>query len=269
MSMGLEKLLSIGIDKIHEQTHITKKHIDAVLNERFEDLSKVQFLGFISIFQREYGVDLDDLRQKGLEFYNQTITTISEDSSIFISKEKKKSTNFIYVGIVAILFLVVVAVSLFDSSDSFEEIKEVDAVDNTTIKTAQVNMQTYKQSIKAEDKNITLEKKVILDENITQDKPEAIKEPDIFIIKPKRKVWIGYIDLSNHKRYQKTLKNELELDTKKDWLLVLGNSNVKFDVNGDVVKFKTKYNLRLLYRDAKLTKITLDEFKRLNRGKKW
>jgi hypothetical protein len=36
-----------------------------------------------------------------------------------------------------------------------------------------------------------------------------------------------------------------------------------------VLKFKTKYNLRLLYKDAKLTKISLDEFKKLNRGKKW
>jgi hypothetical protein len=270
MSEGLEKLLSIGIDKVQEQTHITKYHIDAVLNERFEDMSKVQFLGFISIFQREYGIELKDLKQRGLEFYNQKITTISEDSTIFISKEKKQSTNFIYAAVVIILFLVILAISFINSSDSFEEI-QVDAVDNTTIKTAQMKMQSYKKDIevKVEDKNLTKKDENVTKENLTPIEKEIVKEQKIFQVKPNKKVWFGYIDLSTHKKYQKVLRDDFDLDPKKEWLLVFGHSGVKFDVDGKVLKFKTKYNLRLLYKDAKLTKISLDEFKKLNRGKKW
>ncbi|NPA60552.1 MAG: hypothetical protein GXO30_08875 [Epsilonproteobacteria bacterium] len=275
MSMGLKKLLDIGVNTIHEQTHITKKHIDAVFNERFEEMSRVQFLGFISIFQREYGVKLEDLKQKGLEYYNQKITTISEDSNVFISPEKKKNFSLLYAGIAVVLFLIILLVSFLGLSGSTQEIV-VDVVDNTTIKSAQLNMKNYKKSFDIVKPEVKKDINITVDENITKTKelddeflPVKQEVKKVFKINPKRKVWFGYIDLSTHKKYQKVLREELELDTKKEWLLIFGHSNVKFDVDGNIMKFKTKYNLRLLYKDSKLTELTVEEFKKLNRGKKW
>lgn len=70
MSSDLEKLKEIGAQKIFEQTHITKEHIQAILHKSFEGLTKVQFQGFVSILEREYQVDLKDLKSDASEFYN-------------------------------------------------------------------------------------------------------------------------------------------------------------------------------------------------------
>ena len=67
MSSGLEKLRSIGAQKIHEQTHIARQHAQALLHESFDDMSRIHFLGFISILEREYSVDLSDLKAKAVK----------------------------------------------------------------------------------------------------------------------------------------------------------------------------------------------------------
>ena len=41
------------------------------------------------------------------------------------------------------------------------------------------------------------------------------------------------------------------------------------DIDGKITEFKTKLNIRLLYKDAKIKKISFTEFKKLNNGNKW
>ncbi len=155
-------------------------------------------------------------------------------------------------------------------------------ISNATIEIAKekiednVTLKDEKQAIK-EDENQTLK-----DENSTT---LAIVEPEIvelevveseipqtaesFKIIPKSRLWLGYIDLSIHKKYQKTTKDEIILDADKEWLILLGHDNVELEVNGVTQKFQSKFNVRLLYKDSNLSMITLEEFKKLNRGKKW
>ena len=66
MSEDFEKLKKIGVQRIHEATHISRIHAQAILNCSFEDMTKIQLNGFISILQREYSLDLSDLRDKSL-----------------------------------------------------------------------------------------------------------------------------------------------------------------------------------------------------------
>lgn len=49
---GFEKLGTIGAQKINEKTHISKYHVQALLHNNFDDMTKIQFLGFVSILER-------------------------------------------------------------------------------------------------------------------------------------------------------------------------------------------------------------------------
>jgi hypothetical protein len=59
------------------------------------------------------------------------------------------------------------------------------------------------------------------------------------------------------------------LDVTKNWLLLFGSGTVKLEINGKIEKFSSVENMRFKYVDGEFTKITLEEFKSLNKGRKW
>ena len=270
MKEGCERLQELGAQKIHEDTHIARQHIQAVIHESFEDLNRVQFLGFVSILEREYNLDLSVLKSKGLAFFEENILVTPVQKGVFVlSKQEKKPTG-IYIGLAVVIVILVAYFTLSESSK--ESSIEVETIENKIIKKA-------KESIEATqlvDANISDANVSVADSNVTQSEElngsvviaEEPTELKPFVIRAK-KVWIGYIDASNHKKYQETLKGNLNLKRDKEWLLILGHSHVKFDVIGEVKTFSTNGLLYLHYKDGAIEKLTLSEFKKLNRGRKW
>ena len=85
-----------------------------------------------------------------------------------------------------------------------------------------------------------------------------------------KKVWTGYIDLTKKKKHQTIVTKELSLDPQKDWLLLFGPGSITLEVNHEIRQYTSrKLNMRFKYIDGKFTKIEIEEFKRLNKGKKW
>ncbi|MEA1955715.1 MAG: hypothetical protein U9N02_04390 [Campylobacterota bacterium] len=288
MSDGLNKLKEIGAQKIYEQTHVSKEHVQAIIHNSFEDLTKVQFLGFLSILEREYNVDLGETKKSGIDFFNQLSTdNKDENKEIFVAVKEKKHTNkSVYILIILCILAVALYFSLKDS------IIENSKIDNSLIQkaTAKVLEEIHppKITIKKEEKtnivtdnnnsnDINDSKKIekILEveksEEIIVEKEEITKEKIVNSLKiiPNTKLWMGYIEIDTNKHYQKVFKNALELDVKKDWLLLLGHDNVNIEVNGKIQKFNAKGNLRFSYQNNELKTITTKEFKKLNKGSKW
>jgi len=77
------------------------------------------------------------------------------------------------------------------------------------------------------------------------------------------------VEVSSNRKYQKTVSDELSLDGMKEWIFVFGHSHVKLEVNDEDFTFESKGNLRLWYKDGELKQISSEEFKKLNRGRKW
>ncbi len=268
MSSGLDKLKDIGAQKIYEQTHISKEHVQAILHESFDGLNKVQFLGFISILEREYATELSDVKSKGLSFFEQLPKYNKKDESdIFISSRESKNNTKIYVAIAVILILM--AALYFTINDSF---KSEENIDNSLIQSAKEKVQQKNQIL---DDNLEKETKDInvSQEDIIVPKEEVKIEEEVVVdslkIFPKSKLWMGYIELNTNRHYQKIFDDSIELDTAKDWLLLLGHGSVKIEVNGEIKEFNNKGNLRFLYQNSHLKDITTEEFKELNKGKKW
>jgi hypothetical protein len=267
MSEELDRLKDIGAQKIYEDTHIPVEHVQAVLYESFEGLTKVQFIGFLSILEREYGEDLSAIRARGIGYFaeksmpNELIT----DDSIFISSKRKKNLTIIYI----LLAIAVFATAIYFTTQAATNTLSTHTKENKII-------QNIKNEVIAEDDNVTDTNAThATDENVTQAAviKKVVEEPKVVIksfeITAKTKVWLGYIDVQTNKKYQKTFTGNFELDPTKEWLMIFGHGYLDITIDGETQKFSDKNTLRLLYKDGAIKKITTREFKELNRGYAW
>ena len=259
MSEEFDKLKSIGAQKIHENTHISRAHITALLNDGFEDMTKIQFLGFISILEREYNVNLDDLKDRALAYFLEQEKEIQEENKVFLTPKKKNNLTPIYLTLLIIVFSTFIYVSI-DSSKTDEQ--DIIEVDNTIIESAKNTISTNIDEV-----NTTVTNMQELETSIKD--PQADNEIVSFKIIPKVKVWLGYVNLKTHRKYQKTFQDEFDLDPSKDWLLAFGHGHLNIEINGIVKKYKIRKNVRFSYIDGELKEINLKEFKELNKGARW
>jgi len=266
---GLDKLQEIGAHKIYEKTHIAKRYVEDILNGKFSSMNKIQFTGFISIIEREYNIDLHELKEAYAEQFE---TDPSKEKEPFVvSQHEESKTEMKTKGIYIISALVIMGVIVFLIKPSSQEkvpaskpkvvqpLPIKNELNNTTIEKAKFNLNTL-------DKDSAAEK-------VGQPKEEVRVEPVVHISKfeiiPRSKLWIGIIDLETFERRQKLGSSSFELDKDKDWLLVMGHGFVNFEVNGEEKKFKDEKKVWFAYENGVLSKLSRSEFKEKNRGKAW
>jgi len=266
---GLEKLKSIGAHKIFETTHIAKKYAQDILNEEFSSMTKIQFAGFISILEREYNVDLEDLilaygivpKEKEETKKEPFIVTSADDKSA-----KKTNKTLLIVVVLAVIAVLITVFNLSTSVKTIKVVKEIkqnvkviNELNNTTIEQAKTNLE-YLDDSSLENMQGDAEEEVVAIEPVHRTK---------FIVTPRSKLWVGIVDLDTFKRTQKLSSSPFELDADKEWLLVMGHGFVNFDVNDEKKNFNDKNKVWFAYENGVLSKLTRSEFKEKNRGKAW
>jgi hypothetical protein len=277
MSEALEKLKSLGAQKIYEETHIPIGHVQAVLHESYDGLTRIQFLGFLSILEREYNIDLRELRERASQHYDEQESTHSlADDGIFIVPSKARNFTPLYIVIVIGIFLV----ALYYTLGVAEKTNETKKMFQTQQEQSEAMPEKPLEIINDEmnlteisndvNSSATVSKSVAQEHNRVKEKPlEQMVPSQPLEILPRSRVWLGYIDVATNKKYQKTFSDALDLDADKEWLLLFGHGYVDLIVNGEKIHFSEKNNLRLHYKDGMLEKISLAEFKKINRGRKW
>jgi hypothetical protein len=275
MLKELDVLRVIGAQKISDDTHIALKHVQSVIHESFEDLDKLQFLGFVSILEREYKKDLQALRDKGLEYLETTHEKEISHSAVFSQPKTKTKMTTIYILIALTLFIV----AIYYSFDFNAQKKSTTAIDNSAIENAQKNMAPIAQNVTVvTDANTsttnTSAKNIEKTETKAVIKPQKSKQTTTkklspLLVLPRSKVWIGYINKTDGIKKQTVIKHSLELDPNKVWLLSLGHGYVDMEANGKKTSYSSAKNIRFRYADGKLEKLSVTEFKKLNKGRLW
>ena len=285
MSYDFEKLKEIGVAKIHKDTHISVSNLKSILNEDFEKISKVQFSGFISILEREYNLDLSDIKHSAFDYStpSEKIVT-SEEENFFVTTESKKKIPVVYIGLIVFVFVIAIIYSSVD----FKAQKNVEYMEDDIVKEVQKNIieakkievkpivttKIVKEKVQVKEK---VEKKIVQvkNEKIEQKKvkPFKIEQEKLLVttfkIVPRSRVWMGFINLETYKKDQKTTSDEIVFDGKKEWLFLLGHGKVNVEINSKITSYHDRSNLRLHYKDGVITKVTKVEFKQLNNGRKW
>jgi hypothetical protein len=88
---------------ISQKTKISENNLDNLLARNFNQLKKVKTLGFISIIEREYNADLDDLREEANSHYAQSVEDRSITLGLPIVEEKKGKSKFFMLVIITLL----------------------------------------------------------------------------------------------------------------------------------------------------------------------
>jgi len=260
MNEELEQLQKIGAQKIHEQTHIPLLTVQALIHSSYDGFSRVQFLGFISILEREYKLELKVMRENGLTHFD--VDEESEDEGVFVVTQKRQKKTYLLV-IALIIFIAGILYQIFVVNKE----EDVKIVDNAKIEEMKNSISPLMESEK--NSSVLLEsssKKVVTP---IEKKEKIVEKPSSLTIESKSKVWFGYIDFATNKRYQTTFHGSKTLDPKKSWLLMFGHGYVNIIINGVVHKFTSPKTVRFLYKNGELTEIDAREFKKLNRGRKW
>jgi hypothetical protein len=287
MSTDYEKLKAIGAQRIHEETHIPRLHVQAILNKTYDDMSKIQFFGFISILEREYFLDLEELKEDSLLYFNEVYSNDDDLNNVFVANKQKDIKSFSYIIIGFLVFITIVYFSLFSSSQNNEDIPDID---ESLIVSAQENMQSMKNNELSDEKEqevLVPEIKQETTQTIINEKEQEVLVPEIkkettqtvinekevetenFIIHPKELLWMGYKNLDTGESYQITTIEDIRLDSSKTWLLTFGHGYLDTIVDGKTTEYQSKYTIRFLYKDGIMNKITYRKFKELDAGGIW
>ncbi len=274
--MQLDEILGeYSIKAISQKTKISEKNIEIFFTSSFDKLKKVKALGFISILERDYKVDLSTLRDEALAFYAENIDE-KKTIELFVEKKKRKSKYllFIILGLLAYAswyFFTQVNQKRMNELFVFseEQIRQIFTPKENDIKqessskneiTTKYLQEQIKQTFtpkeddtsvkdKIDSEKTTLAQEGALDvdtETYTKKNSSSIvvnennsnKEitgEKSVTIAPLGRLWFGLINIETKKRDYFSVAEKFELDYKKSWLLATSAAPFSL-LYGDEVK---------------------------------
>lgn len=268
-----EDLQNLGVNPLHEHTHISRHQLELLLNKSFDQLTRVQFMGFVSILEREYTIDLTSLRDEyDMQIPRQII--LDGTSSTVLQAPSTARQKWIVGAIGAIVILVVVASMTQGelSTAPKEEVMNLSSAtvevfeENTTIET-NVTAETNGTELNSSEANITVP---LLEHNISVVADgESINFKNVLSIKPSSKVWVGMMDLSSGEKTQKITNEAIVIDTTKSWLFVFGHGRLQILTSEGATTLKERNAIWFAYENGILQQLNREQFEAKNHGSKW
>lgn len=271
-----EELQELGAEKIHERTHISREKIELVLTKSYAEVNKIQFMGFLSILEREYGLDLSDIKQEYLQYEETHQSSLPPKQSVILQPASNAKQKWMIAGIGLIVILIaagyfaqtnmanVPTEDVMKLNSSAVEVVD-ESNDTNTAQVSEINATT--------DKNTTAEAnatKPLKDQNISEaQKVQPLSVTDGLEIRPKSKVWVGLIDLENHQKSQTVTKDPIKIDTSKNWLVVLGHGRLEIASGSENKVMKENGTVWFVYENGSLKRLTKAEFTERNGGNSW
>ncbi|WP_331775171.1 hypothetical protein [Sulfurospirillum sp. 1612] len=293
---SIKVLEEIGLKEISKKTHIEIKFLEYIINSDFDKLNKTNSIGFVKIISREYQLDLSDWLDEARAYWDAQIPE-PEEQKIFIAPKSKKIPKSV-VSLLAFVILVAILYAAYMFLD-----KKLNFFENTVLK-KDINY-TYEETPAVSEAKKTLAQEIIVPEtnttavieenqsdvnqsvapsvNATETETIAINQNETkktnevpitpvdkkSFIEPNKKLWIGIIDLNTYKRTSYVGDGNYSIDPKNDQLITTGHGDFTMHFKGVSTEYTRMEPLDFLIKDGKLTEISKEEFKKLNRGTLW
>lgn len=270
MNDTLKKLHAIGIDEIHSLTHISIHSLSAILEERFSDISHIQYTGFLSLIEPEVKFDLTELRDSYTAYQEETGQNNNNRALFVASPVEEKSNKALIIFIIAAILGLLFVYTMPEDTQDETKILET-KLENSAIEDAAKNLSS-KVNVKTPITDTITE----VGENIaTFNASQAIKDENTsknthpFVMYPKEALWVGIIDMDTEEQRDTITSAPYVLDENANLLISLGHGMVRIELNSDVTDLSDNGRIRYLYKNGKLNRISLERFKELNKGKSW
>lgn len=262
-----EELQEVGAESIHERTHISRDKVELVLTKSYGEINKIQFMGFMSILEREYGLDLSDIKEEYLRYQEEHQSTLPPKQSVILQPSSSSKQKWVVAGLTSIIILVIVGyfAQAKMANVPSEEVMKLSSAAVEVFEAAEEANTTQPQ---AADVNTTLP---VAEGNTTGVKPPVANAAaaEGIEIRPISKVWVGMIDLATHEKTQMITKDPIKIDTTKNWLIVLGHGRVEIvSAAGNEVMNEVN-TVWLSCENGVIKRLTNQEFLAQNGGKGW
>lgn len=272
---SFEDLQELGANSIHERTHIARAKLEQLLHKSFDGLNRVQFMGFVSILEREYGIDLEFLRSEYDTYVGLHPDMAVVKPSVVLQASSNSRIFWIFGAIGAIIVLMIMG-SMMQGELSIapkEEVMElnsaaIEVVDTNSseMNASDVNATNDMNSTEMNATQLTQEqnKSVVMD---TQ--AQVLNFGNVLSIKPSSKVWVGMMDLATGAKTQKVTKEPILIDTAKNWLFIFGHGRLEIVTPSGSKMLKERNAVWFSYENGALQQLTFEQFKIKNKGSNW
>lgn len=266
-----EDLQSLGANVIHEQTHIARSKLELVLNKAFSELTRVQFMGFVSILEREYGIDLSSIRDEYDEFLQTHPDVVIPKASVILQAQSRSRQKWVLGAIVAIIILVALGSMVqgrlsIDPQDEIIKLNSanIEVVDQSTDGIVPITEMNTTVTTPVVEANVSVVKREL---NITA-KPVMNFESAVSI-KPIAKVWVGMLDLTTGVKTQKITSEPILIDSSKNTLFMFGHGRLEIITPEGKKTLRERNTAWFIYENGKLQQINQEEFVVKNKGTNW
>lgn len=254
-----DDLQTLGTEKIHEKTHISRDKVELLLTKSYGEIGRVQFMGFMSILEREFGMDLGDIRNEYTAYWEEHAGALPPKESVILQAQSNTKQKWMMAG-AAVIALLLGGGYFLQGILSNEPIEEVMNLNSLAIEPVALVREVNTSTV--EEANVTAEA------NQTVAAVPAT-EPAALTIRPGYKVWVGMIDMDSGTKTQQITNDPIVVDTARKWLIVLGHGWVEIETKDGKQVMKEKDTVRFLAENGTLKPLSKAEFTELNGGKTW
>ncbi len=181
---GIEFLKSLDLSEISNRTFIHEEELKKFLDGEFDGINKTKAMGFIQIIQREYHIDLSDLKNQYISYLDEHKSDYKEPKTSLImeevqSEERKKgffSFLFLILAIGAIAYLI----NKYDllNFTNPNDIKTAEVLNKEEVKDVKLNLEKLSQPQKPDVLQEKKEEKVTDETTNVKDTQEDLKTND-------------------------------------------------------------------------------------------
>jgi len=272
-----EDLQALGTEKIHERTHISRDKIELVLTKSYAQIGRVQFMGYVSILEREYDIDLSGIKEEYTQFCQSNPTVLAPKQSVILQAASNSKPKWIVAGTVLIIILMIGGYFLQGKMSSAPS----EDVMNLTTSSVQVVEQNDTSSAETNETNVTnsiakvetnqsaanaVQPVIPAQQSDTLAAGTSVQQTSII---PQFKVWYGIIDLENGKKTQGITGDPIIIDPTKTFLIVLGHGRVELTSAEGKKVLNDKNTVHFICEKGALKQISQQEFIERNGGKNW
>ncbi|HHO42557.1 MAG TPA: hypothetical protein ENN12_04275 [Epsilonproteobacteria bacterium] len=276
--MQFEEILEEnGMPSIHKQTKISIEHLTKLFARDFSGLKKVQAYGFLSILEREYDVDLSDIKEECESYF---APSTNEAETIIAYPPPEKKFKMFWIWFILAGALVVFGWCFMRSNYLKSSIGEA----KTSIQTNQLSLLVEQDMLQLETQTSSkdeIEAKGAIDINSTEDINSTMLQsavadvdtlgatPDFVQIVPVKKLWFGLVNLDTKVVTDQIIDAPFEFDITKSWLVATSVAPFTLKSSDDERMFNDIKSHYFHIDKFGAKEITKDEFVSLGGSKQW
>ena len=272
-----EDLQALGTEKIHERTHISRDKVDLVLTKSFAQIGRVQFMGYISILEREYDIELSGIKEEYTQFCQSNPSVLAPKESVILQAASNTKPKWIAAGAAVIIGLIAGGYYLQGtmSSEPNDDLLNLTTASVQVVETNETNVTDMNETNQSTAIPVV---KTETNQSVVQPIQPAMQQPAVSSavvggqstqIVPQFKVWYGMIDLSTGKKMQNITADPITVDPTKTWLIVLGHGRVELSSTEGKKVLNDRNTVHFVCENGLFKQITQQEFIERNGGKNW